>query len=204
LRHLVAYRWADYDTPLWANANRGSGRWHRAGSEPTQYWSLHPLGPWAEYLRFHGIRDGADLTGIASRTWAAQFAFEDHEIASVTFATAESWAVDAGDLVSDDYLACQALAEVLRTRYSAVVVPSAALPGTENLVVFGPRAIAPYGTAPVDPGLDVPAAPSADGGRPPVALAGLVRYRGEVHAGLRAWSSVGADVAPPDGPYSLA
>ena len=203
MRDLVAYRWADYDTPLWANANRRSGRWHRAGSEPTQYWSLHPLGPWAEYLRFHGIRDGADLVGIASRTWAAQFAFEDHEVTSITFSTADAWAIDAGDLVSDDYRRCQGLGGVLRTRYSAIRVPSAALPGTENLVVFGPRAMAPYGTAPVDVGLDVPAAPTADGGRPPISLIGLVRHRGDVHAGLVEWSSGGGDVPPPDGPYPI-
>jgi hypothetical protein len=203
LRDLVAYRWADYDTPLWANANRGPGRWHRAGSEPTQYWSLHPLGPWAEYLRFHGMRENADLAGTASRTWGAQFAFDDHEIASITFATAEAWAIDAGDLVSDDYRRCQALADVLRARFSAILVPSAALPGTENLVVFGARAMAAYGRAPVDIALDVPTAPTADGARPPVGLLGLVRHRGEVHAGLRAWSSAGVDVAPPDGPYPL-
>ncbi|MGH9169559.1 MAG: RES family NAD+ phosphorylase [Acidimicrobiales bacterium] len=194
---IVAYRWADYDTPLWASPNRVSGRWHVAGSEPTQYWSAHPLGPWAEYLRWHGVRDRAGLAGVASRTWAAEFTFADDAIAIVSFETASTWGMDPADLVADDHRACQDLGRVLRASYTALVVPSAALPGTENLVVFGARVMAPYGTAPVEVGLDVPTAPAADHARPPADLLDLVCHRGAAHGGLASWRSGGA---PPGAP----
>ena len=80
----------------------------------------------------------------------------------------------------------QALAETLRTRMEGVIVPSAALPGTRNVVLFGPRVAAPYLTQPVST-LDVPASITADGARPPTSLVSVVRYSGDTHAALSAW-----------------
>jgi hypothetical protein len=65
-------------------------------------------------------------------------------------------------------------------------VPSAALPGTNNVVLFGERAAAPYGVDPVSP-VDVPAAITADRARPPLGLLGRVRRRGAPCAALEAW-----------------
>ena len=48
---LVAFRLANYETPLWAVENFSGGRYNAAGSGFTQYLSLHPLTPWAELLR---------------------------------------------------------------------------------------------------------------------------------------------------------
>jgi hypothetical protein len=194
---LVGYRWADYDTPLWASPNRSPGRWHHAGDDPTQYWALHPAGPWAELVRANGIADPSDLTGIASRTWAAAFSFDVDVVAGLTFATAEQWGIKAADLVADDPTACRDLGRRLRRTYRALIVPSAALPGTSNLVVFGARVLASYGAPVVDSDMDVPSAPTADRGRPPAAVLSLVCHRGAQHAGLAAWA-VGAELPAPE------
>ena len=61
-------------------------------------------------------------------------------------------------------------------------MPSAALPGTDNVVLFGERAAAPYLVEPLS-AVDVPASLTADGGRPPLGLLDRVRRRGAPHAG---------------------
>lgn len=193
---LTAFRRAAYDTPLWVNPNRQAGRWHRTGSDPTQYWSLHPLGPWAELLRALHLVEQADLVDLASRTWAATFHLTDETVAEITFDTAARWAISPEALVGDDHRPCQQLAERVRATHQALVVPSAALPGTSTLVVFGPRLASPYGSAPVDAELDVPAAVTAEHGGPPDSLLPVVCHRGAAHAGLAAWRQ-GVDLAPP-------
>lgn len=201
---FIGYRWADYDTPLWASANRSAGRWNRAGSAPTQYWSLHPLGPWAEYLRAQAIRDEVGLRAITSRTWVARFEFDDIAVGAISFDTAGTWHISAADLVADDHAPCQALGDVLRGSFEAVVVPSAALPGTDNLVIFGARVMAPYGTLPVDPDLDVPTAPTGDHAHPPLTVLSLVCHRGDPHSGLSAWSSGAGPIGPPSTMFPIA
>lgn len=198
---LVGFRWADWDTPLWVDDNRLAGRWHEVGDGPTQYWALHPLGPWAENLRMNGIRDAAALEDIASRTWAARFPFGEDEVNVISFDTARHHGIEPAALVDDDHAACRRLGASLRRTSAALVVPSAALPGTENLVVFGSRAMSPYGAEPPDRSLDVPAAVTAAGGRPPAALVDLVRHFGEVHAGLEAWTA-GEPLPPPSIGYA--
>jgi hypothetical protein len=197
---LVAYRWTDYDTPLWVNPSRSPGRWHRPGAQPTQYWSLHPLGPWAEYARAFGIVNPADLVGIASRTWAALFTLDPDAVAEITFDTAAEWSITADELVGDDHTACQNLGDRVRTTHQALIAPSAALPGTQNLIAFGPRAISPYAVAPPDPEQDVPAAVTADRGRPPTAILDFVCHRGVAHSGLALWK-VGQPIAVPGPSY---
>jgi RES domain-containing protein len=200
---VIGYRWADYDTPLWINRNRSAGRWHDLGDEPTQYWALHPLGPWAEHVRAQRIRDLIDLEQARSRTWAASFSFEKEEdVAYISFDSAHHWSIDPAALVDDDQTACQALGRALRVSYRAIIVPSAALPGTENLVVFGPRALSAYGVAPNDLEIDVPSAVTADAGRPPSAVLDFVRHFGNVHPGLVAWQSIGTLLPPPSVSYT--
>ena len=48
---VIAFRLANYETPLWAVENFAAGRYNAAGAGCTQYLSLHPLTPWAELLR---------------------------------------------------------------------------------------------------------------------------------------------------------
>ena len=89
--------------------------------------------------------------------------------------------------MSDDLRACHRLADRLRAAGAGgAIVPSAALPGTENVVLFGERAAAPYVIEPVS-AIDVPASLTADGGRPPLGVLDRVRRRGMPHAALEAW-----------------
>lgn len=197
---LVGYRWADWDTPLWIDENRNPGRWHAVGDGSTQYWALHPLGPWAERARMEGIRSAADLEGIASRTWAAEFHFEADELERISFDNATRFGLEAADLIADDHSECRKLAQRLRRNVEAIVVPSAALPGTENLIVFGQRAMSPYGAEPPDRLLDVPSAVTADAARPPDVLLNLVSHIGSTHWGYREWE-LGNVLPPPSIPY---
>lgn len=186
---LVAFRWANYDTPLWSNPNRSAGRWHAIGDDPTQYWALHPLGPWAEYVRAHNITDADDLWDIRSRMWAARFELEPGSICAIDFDSAKDYGIEPADLIGDDHGPCQRLAAILRTRFRALIAPSAALPGTSTLVVFGSRVMSPYTLPPPDDELDVPAGLVSEHGGPPPSVLNLVRYRGTPHAGFEAWQN---------------
>jgi hypothetical protein len=107
----------------------------------------------------------------------------------IEFSDAANWGIGPDDLVADDYGPCQALADRLRTDAGApkaIRVPSAALPGTRNLVIFGERVSIPYQWTPVD-AIDVPASVVAAYARPPAELFPLIRHPGAVHAELAAW-----------------
>jgi hypothetical protein len=194
---LVAFRWADYDRPLRAHPHTGDARYTRSGSEPTQYWSLHPLGPWAEFLRATYVGPPVSLATIRQRVWAARFSFDADEIVEVTYEWAKgSGHVSPEDLVSDEYTGCQLFADWAREHHAALIVPSAALPGTRNLIVFGARAASPYQLPPVDPQLDVPSSVLAEHARPPAQLPSYVRFRGQPHPEFEAWIAGDPYIAP--------
>jgi hypothetical protein len=186
VRLVVAYRLAAWRRPLRTEPSRVAGRYHRATEEvPTQYLCLHPLGPWAEFLRATGLRGPEQLALVRQRTWALRVALAG--LSRIGFADAAGHGLRPGDLVSDDHRACHRLADRLRKAGTAgAVVPSAALPGTENVVLFGARAAAPYDLEPAG-AVDVPASLTADGARPPLGLLGAVRRRGASHPALEAW-----------------
>jgi hypothetical protein len=79
------------------------------------------------------------------------------------------------ELVGDECAPTRALADNLRSAGSAgFIVPSAALPGTNNLVLFGARAIHPYFAAPLSfP--EVPTGHLSDEARSPAEVADIVR-----------------------------
>ncbi len=189
-REVVAYRLAAWDTPFWVNANRSSGRYNRAGVAATQYLCLHPLGPWAEYMRRESLRTADDIAEVRQRIWAARVVLpDDAGEAVLNFATARSFGLEPRALVADDHDACQRFAERWRGEHPGGVlrVPSAALPGTQNLVLLGPRLLVDYQVALWDGDLDVPAAVIADRAQPPASLLPLVRHRGMAHAEYEAW-----------------
>jgi hypothetical protein len=68
----------------------------------------------------------------------------------------------------------------------SIIVPSAALPGTENLVIFGERTQIPYSWEPIS-SVDIPACVIAERSQPPLAIATLVRFVGDPHPALDAW-----------------
>jgi len=154
-------------------------------ASPTQYLCLHPLGPWAEFLRASELRTAEQLALVRHRTWALRIDLAG--LARIGFEEAAAHGLRPGDLVSDDLRACHRLADRLRANGTdGAIVPSAALPGTENVVLFGERAAAPYLVEPLS-GIDVPASLTADGGRPPLGVLDRVRRRGAPHAALEAW-----------------
>ncbi len=182
----VAYRLASWRRPLRTEPSRVAGRFHRMTEEsPTQYLCLHPLGPWAEFVRGSGLDTPEQLAMVRHRTWALRVDLTG--LPRIGFAEAARHGLRPGDLVSDDLRACHRLADRLRAGgLAGAIVPSAALPGTENVVLFGERAAAPYLVDPLSP-VDVPASLTADGGRPPLGVLERVRRRGTPHAGLEAW-----------------
>jgi RES domain-containing protein len=184
---FVGFRVASWDRPLRVNPNRQPGRWNRTGSAPTQYIALHPLASWAEYLRWHDLREPAQIREIRLGVWAIRVIVDDVRV--VRYDTASSIGLRAEDLVDDDWTRCQTAADRLRSDRSAPKVlqtPSAALPGALNVVILGPRVAIPYRLEPIDSG-DLPVTLAAAGARPPTSLLDLVRYRGEKHPELAAW-----------------
>jgi RES domain-containing protein len=170
---VICYRQADYLTPVRASqAQRRPGRFHRGTEEePTQYFCLHPLGPHAEALRRFGARARDAARRLDLRTWALEI--PDAGLVHLDFE--ERW-------VDDDWTACQELGDLLRESGTpGLVVPSAALPGTRNVVLFGPFSAAPYDARPRAG--EIPASITGEHGCALETLVGLVRFRGAPHPG---------------------
>jgi hypothetical protein len=184
---FVAYRLANWDTPLWISPNRRAGRFNKRESPPTQYLCLHPLAPMAEYLRREGYVSLDRLRELRARIWVVRV--REPRVTTITFDNALDFGLEAKDLVADDHGACQVFAERCRSEAQmpeVIRVPNAALPGTENLVIFGPRTLAPYLSVPIDQ-VDVPGSLVAEGAHPLHSLLDHVRYLGEPHPALEAW-----------------
>lgn len=187
----IGWRLAAWDTPLWSGPNRRAGRYNRAGGDATQYLCLHPWGPWAELLRWEDRRTPADAGDLSVRVWSVRIPLPEAP-RTIDFDDAEALGVAPDDLVAEDFTACQALADEARAKGElALVVPSAALPGTSMLVLLGPRVLIPWQMEPIDIDVDVPAAVTADRAGPPLAVLPYVRWRDSPHAGLEAWRAGG-------------
>lgn len=124
--------------------------------------------------------------------WALRVAEE--AITTLGFDEAADWGLDPYDLVCppQGYERCQEVGKKLLSTAEPPMlrVPSAALPGTWNLIVFGLRVVAPYDGAVADPGLDVPAGPLAVDSRALEELVPLVRPLDDIaHAAHDAWAS---------------
>lgn len=192
MTQFIGYRCAAWETPCWYDPNPQAGRYNRAGEAPTTYLGLHPLTPWAEYLRAGNARVEADLLNARPPTWAVRIDLDPGEFIELTFDDPGPLAPD--DLVSDDWAACQALAAGLRSDEDplapkAIIAPSAALPGTRNLILLAPRVLSPYLTEPIDRFIDTPGAATAVDGHAPLNLLDMVHRRasGARHPGLAAW-----------------
>lgn len=192
MRIVVTYRHAAYDSPWWVIPSTREGRFNRAyEEEPTQYLALHPLGPTAELLR-HQLRgpdpDHADR--ILANLWAVLVDAEGS--VDITFDNCVSdYGITAEELVGEDYAPTQALAAGLRVAgVPGFRVPSAALPGTDNLILFGPRVVHPYLEVPVAPE-ECPTGHLSDGARPAREVLPLVRWKGAPHSALDVWVATG-------------
>ncbi len=182
---MICYRFAAYATPLRTVPAAQPARFNRGDDDdPTQYLSLHPLGPHAELMRNSDLRAPERVRAVRMRTWALEVPLDD--LPEVSFDTADRFGITAEELVADDRSACQRLAARLRGQSSGLIAPSAALPGARNVILFGSRVAAPYLTVPVST-LDIPSSVTSEAGRPLVSLLDLVRFTGDVHPALDAW-----------------
>lgn len=185
-RRLIAYRHAAYDTPWWAFPSSRNGRFHRATAETVQYLSLHPLGPAAEMLR-HNVGPAGDPDDVLLNLWVVAADVDD--VVDVTFDDCRTHGISPDELVGDDYTPTQALADNVRSAgMSGLMVPSAALPGANNLVLFGARVIHPYLAVPLSLS-ECPTGHLSDGARPPAEVAPLVRWFGTTHHALERWKA---------------
>jgi hypothetical protein len=187
---LETYRIAAWDTPLWVLPNRREGRYNAAGVDSTQYLALHPLTPWAEIIRNEGLTDPEDVDALRPPIWAIRVLLPDPPL-ELTFDTAGDYGLTPDELVADDWGPCQQLATVFRGDPHGPRVfsaPSAALPGTRNLVLLEPKVAIPYLFTPLDD-IDLPVSLIAENGRAARGLDSLIHHRGTRtdHAGLEAW-----------------
>jgi RES domain-containing protein len=186
---VVAYRHAAYDSPWRAYPSSREGRFHRAGIEIVQYLALHPLAPAAEMLR-HNVGPTGNADDALLNLWAAALDLED--VVVISFNDCASHGITGDELVGDDYTPTQDLADRVRAAGSqGLIVPSAALPGTESLVLFGIRLLYPYLWSPISPE-EIPTGHLTDGARPAVEVSALVRWFGEPHPALEQWKRTGS------------
>lgn len=193
----VAYRHAAYDTPWWVNANSQDGRFHTSLDQATQYWCLHPLGPAAEMLRHHvGAGHEDDYETVRLNLWAARIPLAGVE--RIGFAECGQFGVTPEELVGEDYSPTQELAARVRAAgMDGICVPSAALPGTENLVLFGTRVLHPYlYHASIQE--EVPTGHLTEWAVPPQEVVPHVRWIGAEHRALSEWLDTGGYTALDD------
>lgn len=172
---LTAFCWSSYDVPFWARPNSGAGRWHRAGDEPTQYWTLSPQAAWAELLRAEALHTEADVALVAMPLWTCRTpAAGLVDLREPAIQAARG--VTAAGLIADDWSSCQDAGRCLRVTARGVIAPSAVLPGHASLVLFGDRRAIDWSARPALASA-VPATVVAIG-RPEPGLLQQVRHRG--------------------------
>lgn len=174
-----AFRYSDYDTPVWARANTQDGRWHVARRTPTQYFGVTSDACWADLIRHENLLTEPELAMVRMPLWVLRLS--EQRIADYgTFEKAEAAGFPPDALVDDDWGRCQDEAVRLQSLgYRGVIAPSAALPGDQALVLFGGRRAVGWEDDP----LVASAIPAkvVTVGAPPPNLLGRVRYFGREH-----------------------
>lgn len=185
----TVFRAVDFETPLWAFPNLSDGRYNLANTEPaTQYLSLHPMTPWAELLRNLNRRTPEQALAMRVPIWAVRLRMAE-EPTAIGFANVDAYSSEPEALVADDQSACRALAATLYgLGLRSFFAPSAALPGTANLVVLEPAVVVDFHAEPLSAD-DWPTAMAAQDGRCPEGLWNHVHYRGAgvPHPAFEAW-----------------
>jgi hypothetical protein len=185
---LTVFRHASYDSPWWAFPSSRPGRFHRARTDTVQYLSLHPLGPTAEMLRLN-LGPSGNPDDVVLNLWTAVVDVGD--VTRVDFDDCARYGLTPDELVGADYTVTQALADGIRdSGETAMIVPSAALPGTHNLILFGVRVLNPFLTAPLT-AEEIPTGHLTDGALPPAEVAPHVRWFGTPHKAVEQWKTTG-------------
>jgi hypothetical protein len=191
---VVCYRASSYRTPVRSRRHgpESAGRYHQPGSPATQYFSLHPLGPWAEVIRNQRCETVEDALETRIAIWAIRLDLATRAT-TIDFDAAYGGntlvPLSAHALTDDDPTNCRALAQAHREDHRAAKflrVPSAALPGTENIVLLGGRRMIEYAREPMRP-IHLPAAVGAVDARAPRDLFRFVRLRGTRDPAYAAW-----------------
>jgi len=174
----VAFRWSDYDVPLWTRPNTSPSRWNRAQQDATQYLCLSPEGAWAELIRTEGLRTVQELELISKPMWILHV--RERNLADYsTFEKAKAAGFAPQALVDEDCERCQAEGRRLRELgFRGVLAPSAALPGAINLTLFGRRLTVPWEYSEERLMASFVRAKRLAVGHPPSELLPLVRHRG--------------------------
>jgi hypothetical protein len=189
----IAFRWSDYDVPLWTRPNTSALRWNRARREATQYMSLSPDGSWAELIRAERLRTPHELTLVSMPMWMLRV--RETNIADYsTFEKAQTAGLAPEVLIEEDYERCEAEADRLRAEgFRGVLAPSAALPGAINLTLFGRRLMVPWDYSEDRLMASFVRAKRMAVGRPPDELLALVRHCGEPY---RSRTPIGHEDSP--------
>jgi hypothetical protein len=138
----------------------------------------------------HNVGPDGDPDDIILNLWTATVDID--AVTHVDFADCHRYGRTADELVGDDYTATRALADAVHAGgAAAMVVPSAALPGTHNLIVFGVRLLYPYAWEPLIPE-EIPTGHLTDGARVPAEVTDHVRWFGATHSALEQWKATGA------------
>jgi RES domain-containing protein len=179
----VAYRATSYDVPLWVGPNRRAGRWNLAYEGTTQYLALDTEATFAEMLRHEDLRTEEEAATYTTTIWQARIE-EGSVVDYGTFEKAEAAGFPPEALVDDDYERCQAEAEWLKGHgVRGVLSPSAALPQSVNLTLFGPRY--PVGWNSETKLASAIPVQRVTTGSPPVGLVQRVRFFGQPHPLLK-------------------
>lgn len=153
---------------------------------------MSPAGAWAELIRYLHLRTPDAVVEQRRSLWQVHVRLDDIADLS-TFDHWEACGLDPASSIADDHSECQDVADWLTENgYSGVLSPSAALPGSINLTVFGERyehvTTDDPGTLPArDPNLWLPVALAAAGAHPPHGLVTRTRYVGQPHGGFIDW-----------------
>lgn len=174
------YRATSYDVPLRVAANRRGGRWNLAGAGSVQYLCFDAQAPFAEKIRHEELRTEAEVATYKVTLWELEIN-EGVVVDYGTFQKAEDAGFPPDALVDDDHERCQAEAQrLVSLGAQGVLSPSAALPGSMNLTLFGQRVEVRWG-AKAGLASAVPAQKLVTG-NPPAGLAQRVRFFGDPHA----------------------
>jgi len=186
---FTVFRHAAYDSPWWAFPSSRSGRFHRARQDTVQYLCLHPLGPAAETLR-HNVGPHGDADDVILNLWTAVVDVDD--VTRVDFDDCAAYGCTPDQLVGDNYAPTQSLAQKVRASgATGLAVPSAALPGTHNLILFGVRVLHPFLWQPLAPE-EIPTGHLTDSARVPAEVVSHVRWFGREHRAVEQWKATGS------------
>lgn len=209
----VASIWYRHVSPDWPplvhsagepHPSQESGRWHRKGEAYAQYLSESPPGAWAELIRQQSIRSVDFAEEQRRNLWLVYV--DEHSVADLsTFDAWESCGLSPSTAVGV-HADAQKVADDLRAAgYRGVLSPSAALPNTTNLTLFGSRYEHELSTDPrlwrnPDPEVWLACQLAAGKAAPPTTLLTQTCYRNAPHLGYREWLRTKQREMPVDPP----